>query len=359
MLSGFTDLRAELDDLEATAEATSEFLKVLNGARTRLKNTLTKAEADINDAKNRGEKYFSKERDRIEKESLSVVKGFLKFNLLNAILSNDEFDEPPYRNALDLAIRKKDTYTFVRVGKGFEGTLKVRINLNKTAGRLQSWARGIKAFRKQLEDEKRTKRKEAAKKKGKKNIRKIEYNPIRASMAWAGIYARREGTFSTFHMTVRSRLELSGAVAPFWQIIDQGEPLSMSSNRGGFPTPTPQPTHFVHDTEKQANDYIDRQVIASRVEFLESFADVKKAVEEETARLSRLDAMAEQIRLDLKVVRNLEKQLGLEKSDINRTKLERQVQLIRQGVITTGRIEVSGKKGKRVRPTVASIRRYL
>lgn len=359
MLESFTELGKFLDEIEETAESTARFLRTLNGARTRLRNALEKANLALKDAAKGGDRYFAQQRSSIQKESLSIVKGLLKFELLNSILTNHEFDEPVYKEVLDKAIRRDETYTFVKVGSGFQGTLKVRINLNKTAGRLQSWASGIKKYRKILEEEKEKKRRQAAKKKGKQRIRRIPYNPIKASKAWRRIFSQRAPTSGEFFDTISSRLELSGAEAPFWQIIDQGEPLAMSSNRGGFPTPTPQPTHFVKNTEKLANEYLDRQVIASRAKYIEEIQELRDIVDKETLRLEKLDGMAEAIRLDIKDVRKLERQLQVENVDRNRSKLENAVQLIRQGVLTTGRLLLKTGQGKTRSILVEKIRRYL
>lgn len=354
----FPELVNKLNEIDQIREPTGEFLRKLNGSRTALRNHLEKAKTSINE-KEAERAYFVDTIAKLQKESLKMAKSTVKFNLLNAILSNDEFDEPPYRNSINRAIAKDNAYTFVKTGDGVETFLKIKIDLNRTAGHLPSWAKGIKAYRKILDDEKKRKREEKKKKSGKKRMKAIVYNPLSASRAWAHIYNSREGSQTKFQVTVRNRLELSGALAPFWSIIDKGEPLAMSSNRGGYATPVPVETGFVHDSEKTVNDYIDRQLIAKRKEYQDLLASYREFIKKGYEKLAELDAMAEEIRFDLKVVRKMERELGLVDKDISRTKFEKAVQLVREGLKTTGRFTISGSGGGRVTVAAKAIKELL
>ena len=133
----FSELNKYLDQVESTAESTGVFLRKLNGARTRLRNAIEKTQQSVKELRN-DEKYFAEARTKIQKESLKVAKNILIFNMRHAILLNEEFNEPPYRNALYRAIEDNDTYFFRRVGSGLSGSLRLDINLDKSGGRFYS-----------------------------------------------------------------------------------------------------------------------------------------------------------------------------------------------------------------------------
>jgi hypothetical protein len=352
----FPELKNYLDDVESVAESTGEFLRKLNGARTRLRNAIEKSRQAVKDLKD-DSKYFAQARNEIQKESLKVAKNTLVFNMRRAILTNNEFNEPPYRNALYRAIEDNDTYMFIRKGSGLSGGLKIDINMDKSGGRIHSWAAGIKAYRKVLDEEKEQKAKEKAKSKGKR-YRKAPYNPISASRAWGRIFEGREGVNSKFQTTIRNRLELSGQVAPFWMLVNFGA-IPMKSDRGGYPTPASTETNFVSDSEKEINEYIDRALIEARKRYYKLFEEYDAFINNEQERLLRLDELAQNIRLDRAQIRKLERQLGLEDKEINREKFEQVVQQVKKGILEKGRVDItaSGSK-KRTRISIGTIKEF-
>lgn len=353
----FPGLNDYLDEIENTVESTSNFLRKLNGARTRLKNAIEKAEQTIKDLKDE-DKYFAGIKNEIQKDALKVAKSKLFFNAKHAYLVNEEFNEPPYRNALALAITDNDTYMFRRTGSGFSGMLKIDINLDKTAGRIYAWAAGIKAYRKILEKEKEQKAREKAQEKGKRYKKSI-YNPILASKAWAGIFESRSGTFSKFQTTIRERLALSGSVAPFWMLLDKGV-IPLKSDRGGYPTPTSTETNFVHDTEVEVQDLIDASLTEARKNYYQSIADYNEFLATEKNRLLSLDNLADNIRLDIREIRKLERMLESQEKEISRNKLEKAADSIRRGLLTKGTIDITAKGSKkRTRLSVSTLTEYL
>lgn len=344
MFKGILDY---VNELENTAESTSAFLRKLNGARTRVRNSIVKSEESVKSMKNE-ERYVAKLKPEIIKEGLKNAKIILETSVLEAIRENYEFSEPQYRNALFHAIKDNDTYIIRSSGSGFKSTIKIDINLDRTAGRLDRWATGIKAYRRELEvkiprkNDKKKKQKTAA---------------MNASRAWAKIFDNRGNPLSKFAVTVRRRLELSGAVAPFWQLLDKGK-VSMASDRGGYPTPINRRTNFLDKAEKSTNTFISNIFKNEKQKYSQLFKDYDAYLVDARGILIRLDELADQIRLDLKIIRGLEKSMGLEIADIDRNKLEKQVQLIRRELLTGGRINV-GIPGKRKTLSVETIKELL
>jgi hypothetical protein len=118
----------------------------------------------------------------------------------------------------------------------------------------------------------------------------------------------------------------------------------MSSNRGGYATPKNEKTNFIHKAEETINNNITTAFKQEIDKYRRLFTDYQVYLEEAQARMIKLDTLANEIRLDVRENRRLEKQLGVELNDKSRNKLEKQVQLIRRGLLTVGRISIGGRR---------------
>jgi hypothetical protein len=349
----FNSILDYVNGLEQGAKFSQDFVKKLRGGRTRLINQIGKAEEQVKTLKDE-KKYVAGIKVQLSKEAIPAVKDALTGTFRQAIRENYEFDVPPYRNGMYTAIQDSGTYSVRTRGSGFNSIITVDINLDKTAGRLERWASGVKKYRKILEQEKKANQK---KKKGKN--KPVKYDPLAASRAWAGIFERREGTFSQFSETVRNRLELSGAIAPFWQLLDKGE-IAMSSNRGGYPTPSKKATNFVNIAEQAINEYMKTQMIKEKEKYEFFFDNYGIILDQAKTDLLELNELIEEIRLDTNRILGLSKRQAAIEARNNSNKLAKAVQLIQDGLSLSKRIQVAGKgKYKGSRFSIETIKELL
>lgn len=206
---------------------------------------------------------FAKALERAGKIATSI----LITNALDAIQSTDEYKIPEYTLGLFKAIRDPKTIEVVRKGKK-SILVDVRINLDKTAGKLEVYAHSVKRYRTILEKRK---------KRGKE--RNSPPTPIAlASKMWAEKFysAARNGTpvfrkrkvrgtdqeyrvdlnaqySAKYWETIRGRMAFwGGAAAPWWSLLENGNTgIKMSSDIGGQPFPINAPTHFVAKSKEQ------------------------------------------------------------------------------------------------------------
>lgn len=341
----FEDLKNFLDTkIEPAIESTGQFLRKLNGARTRLKNAIAKAEEQLKSLKDE-RKYVSDLKQDIREQAITSAKDELYATAVKAIQTNQEFDNKYYRKALFEAIDDDDTYIVRMAGSGFSSTIRVTIDLNRTAGRLNLWGAAVKAARQQL-----------GLKVPRKNNKAFDKKAKGASRAWARIY--NDGG-KEYNLTIRTRLAAAGKVAPFWSILDDGTPPGLSSDRGGYPTPKNKVTNFESKAQVNVNARLAKVFIDLKKEYQAQFEGSFEELEIAKKDLDRLDDTAESIRLDIKANRELEAALGLDKIEIDRVKLDKSIDLVRKGLLTKGRVNIAPQGAKRKYVSILKIKENL
>jgi hypothetical protein len=328
-------------EVEPVAEATSEFLHKLNGARRRNLNSIAKSEEQIKLMKNEV-KYVASIKPEINNNAKKIAKDTLFNAALVALRTNKEFDDPLYRVPLFESIESDDTYLVRITGAGFNSKVSVDINLDKSAGRLNMWADAIKSVRKSL---------------GIKIPRKDSKNYYKsaksASHAWARHYTNKDDIYTS---TIESRLEISAKPAPFWSILNFGT-VALASDRGGFPTPKNKATNFVDKAEKDVALAIRGLFDTARENFNQSFADYNTYLDEALSRQERLDSLRNEIKLELSSIRKLESTLNLEGQEINRNKLQAAVMDVKNNLSNKKTFEI-GVKGSRKRISRSTIKEF-
>lgn len=338
----FESVENYVNELNNSVDYTKGFIKKLSGGRTRLANSIAKSEEAVKTVANET-KYVANLKPTISKLALQGAKDILFANAKQAIRTNYEFDAAPYRLGLFEAIENNDTYRINTRGSGFSTVMTVDINLDKTAGRLNIWGSAIKKARQELGVK--------VPRKTKNITKELENNvlALRASRAWAKIFDRRSGTFSKFSKTVRLRLSFSTKPAPFWQLLDKGE-VPLSSDRGGYPTPKNTSTNFVNESEQTTKDYISNLFLKEEEKYRELTSSYNTVLDGAKTRLAELDSLVDEIRLDQKQIQNLNTKADRVLRANYDTKLEKAVQLIREGLISTKSLELASKgsyRGKR------------
>lgn len=337
----FQNLRNYLDYVEDTVESTREFLNKLNGARRRQANAIEKAEAEIKLMRNET-KYVASIKPQIQKDTLKLSKDILFNQARSALDKNKEFDDEIYRVPLFETIENNDTYLVRMYGSGFNSKVSVDINLNRTAGVLNLWGAAVKAARARL-----------SVKVPRKGSKVYERSAQSASKAWARHYSNKDDKYYTM---IETRLQLSAKPAPFWSILNFGT-VPLSSDRGGFPTPTNKNTDFVGKAEREIQLATRGLFDTAKEEFNRTFEQLNAFLEEEYARRERLNDIVNQVHLDRAVVRSLERKMNFDINEIDKNKLEKAVDRVRKGLLTQGRVSIGS--GRRKTLSVNVIKEFL
>lgn len=336
----FNSLNNYLTELEATANNTKEFIRTLQGGRRRIINAIAKADSAIQARSFRNENFYAANiKKEIAKDSIKLAKQTLFEDTLNALKKTQEFDIPLYRRPLFEAIENNDTYFIRSTGSGFNSILHLDINLDKTAGRLNMWGTAIKAVRAKL------KVKIPSKFTTKK---KREASALQASRAWAGIYNKR-GAGSKYDETIKARLSAAAKIAPFWELLDKGA-VPLSSDRGGYPTPTNKPLNFVDKAEKKVDEQLKITFAAEREKYYQLLNNYDSVRDQAIEDLAQLSAIIEELKLDnSSLSKSRSKAAKALRAEYN-TKLQKAVQLISEGLLTAKKLQLAIKgsyKGKR------------
>jgi hypothetical protein len=228
-------------------------------------------------------------------------------------------------------------------GTGFNSTVSVDINLDKTAGRLNMWASAVKAVRKDL--------KIKVPNKGSKIYEKAA---LSASRAWGRYYSSQT---EEWRNTIEARLQKTGNfVAPFWSILNYGT-VSLASDRGGYPTPKNTKTNFVDAAEREIKLTLRGLFDTAKENFNAQFEQYNEFLAQELERRDRLDQLVDRVRFERSVVRQLEKSLDYDVTEINRNKLEKEVDNVRRGLLQSGRVSIGS--GRRKTLSVNVIKEFL
>jgi hypothetical protein len=194
---------------------------------------------------------------------LSII---IKENATNSLVSNatdaadssEEYSRQPLRDLLLLACRNAPIE--IKVNRaGWNSTIKATVDLDSSAGTLDSWARAVSEAR-NLNNWNKTK------------------DPIQASAIWrdsifkhsnaVGKKGKRFVSADLWKYTIDERLGLSGGVAPFWKLLNNGNFTSMSSDRGGFPYPVNRPTFFVERTQDELEFTFRNSLKSAREDYM-------------------------------------------------------------------------------------------
>ena len=152
-----------------------------------------------------------------------------------------EYDHPYFLDRLKAVAYNPDLITITKVGKMFYVDLK----MNEIAGSLEEYAQGVKAAREKFKvkaPHKMTSWFWQEKYYG--QAREGRPLPAMKKRGKVSVEEKREKLINRYWETIQFRLDSSGKVAPFWELLDQGS-IPMSSDRGEEPYPKGNTTNFV------------------------------------------------------------------------------------------------------------------
>lgn len=173
-------------------------------------------------------------------ESIEDIQQIIKSEMELAFLNAVEFSQVRYRNILLSAIKDSDKLLSI---SGSYGLINVTSNFEEELGTIEDYANGILFAREIIFADKHS-----------GNIRRL--GGYWASIYWGEIYNQNDIAYS---YTVALRLEGFKSKAPWWNIINDGTPPSLPSDRddGGFnPIDDIPPTHFVDKIVRRAEDLL-------------------------------------------------------------------------------------------------------
>lgn len=182
-------------------------------------------------------------------------------NAIKACKRSKEYDLPIFIGGLTTAIRRGESITVTHLG-GYN--VQIDINLDRTAGTLEQWAMGILAYRQILMERKSGRAKFFT---PEPRASQMWYEKLYAVARLGRTVTRRVFNRKTkryeerdvtayykqeYFNTIQGRLSESGALAPWWRLLEYGNMnVRLASDKGGTPGPEVKPTHFVSRTIRQ------------------------------------------------------------------------------------------------------------
>jgi hypothetical protein len=256
---------------------------------------------------------LSDEVEKVEKEPEKVSSGdalektileapnILMQEIRLAAKINTEFNKPFFIDRLKKAVYTEGTFTIFQFKNG---NLKVKINLNDTAGSLSDYGSGIKKVREELGTH-------SGADIASKFWSEKYYGAAREgkpAKVWRGKGANRKQEDKSAQFawkywdTMRRRMDAAGKIAPFWQILDKGTiPIPNAKRKGGSGTvyPTNDATDFTGKAQRKIKEFFEGQAIQTIankgfdvVEAKKTLAEFKKALTFIDKQLAKLNELA-------------------------------------------------------------------
>ena len=369
MKEEFEGIYTELNKLEASSEEVSIVIQRVILLERKVRVKIRELERLLDKIEKEGGAAGGGPINKISDEILKKCHEILWSEIQVAIKVNREFDDEFFRTRLFAAAFHPDT---IKIDILSGGNFFVGINLNEVAGSLRDYARGIERTRADLgiadfheltnhfwqeklygparegKLVKARKQKEGSKRKAKSSAQ------------------RTKEAIGKYWKTMQMRMENSGKIAPFWEILDKGT-VDLLSNKGGDAYPTNFPTNFTTKTilkieellsssggkgkkdVENININIDniRTLIASYLEILERITKLLKELNEESI-----------IKKALERIKSYE-----ERADPER--LEEVIRAVQAGdlsnlnITSEGRVEVTAPAGIRTRISLVLVSRTL
>lgn len=225
------------NDLFEEAESYLQSSLLARNSLDRISNLLDKLDAELDKAYRSMDTLESPEyAERVAREARTIMldsapDAFAE-TIYEAVRDAKEFNFSVLIDRLMDIAYMPNAIQITTTGSGWSTYVDVKLDLNRVAGTLSDWARGVVAAREAL-----------------LGARPRKYDPIRASAYWKEkVYESRDSN-SSYRKTIDLRLAYAGTPAPYWQLLDQGT-TPLDSDRGGIAWPVTKPTKFVDKTKR-------------------------------------------------------------------------------------------------------------
>ena len=296
---GYDKLKKELKEFLAIRDNES---RELNNAKRRLAR---KRKSDYPN------KLFNRIVAQLKKEE--TLPQMLMSSIDRATETNDEFAKSAYKSQLYKVAANKDIYKLFKVGEGWNSALNPQIVFEEEAGTLSDWAKGIELYREQLGVETRDGRSRAG---------------FKATVWWI------ENVFGTSleTRTIYGRIQSSGRVAPFWQILNNGSQPLTSDRRDGSFNPLPaSPTDFIGDAEFQIRTFFLGLFLPEKIRWTEETQALEGEIAEHEAWRDRATSAIDRLTTDLRINELVYSSFGELKRYVDKNKLADAIQKYRAG----------------------------
>lgn len=246
-----TGLKELEQQLESAKEVRDEYNRELKNARARLKR-----------------KENTTYPDKLALEYVKQLKigNELEIILINwidkAAIINEEFQQRSYLAPLYEVAKEKDIYLLTVKGTGWAVEIDAQIIFEQEAGTLGDWGEAVRDYR-EFELQSRGLESEKA--------------GAKATDWWyTHVYDTNLGD-----KTIKGRLNYTPTKAPYWQILNNGSPPSMVSDRPGTHNPVPATsTLFIEDAELEIEYGFRTKRIEEQGVWQEETNELKKAIEQ-------------------------------------------------------------------------------
>lgn len=229
-----------LDSLQLIRDEQKNLLATQEGV-SRARTAYETIAKEIKNAQARYRRKVSEEHGEVT--ARKAIESIKAGNVIETILINQitiaatgtEFEKDVYLSKMLEVANHKDVYKLIPIGAGWNSKISTQIVFEEDAGRLEDYARGIRAYRASL----KTKQGGEGSKRG-----------IKATEWWlTHVYG------STLEdRTVEGRVGVSGRPAPFWKILDAGStPLPSDRKDSSYNPLIQKPTGFIKNAEDDIN----------------------------------------------------------------------------------------------------------
>lgn len=339
----FRDLRQEIDREIKRLKNTKDILEYLTALLVKTikqRDTLDAELGRLNPVAD-AEEATRKRATQILLEEADLALKFTK-----------EFNISIYRRRLEEAIKKRETIIITVVSN----TINVRIDLNRTAGGIEDYANAISETRRIL------------------NVGKAP--PDIASWFWEEKYYRpaREGrsikkigkkrrdrtrqNIQAYWNTIRLRASLFQTLAPFWELLDQGN-ISLSSDRGGTPYPEYGRTDFVRKAKLRIEELFYR-VYSERVSRIQRYIETLDELEEKISYIQTLlDRLTNRPDVEQVLLGQIQRQLGEKFKFADPARVDKLISDLVSEVALHRRVELSASSKNRTRVRVEELRKIV
>lgn len=329
-------------DLMADVETSQQYLYTLYGARRRIRNSISKADAEIKLFDN-PEKFVKSLEPKLKTDSLQLAKNVTFTKMQEATRTSRGYSRPSYFNPLTEMVNNDRVYRTKFTGSGWSKKITVDINFRASEGSALDWGKATKLWRSEI--------KVSIPRKNSKNYDKAA---LQASRAWGKYFT---GSTKEFKKSVEDRLRINSGKASFWEILDKGTVSPLPSDRGGYPTPRNEPkTNFVDKARKEINDTLASYISSLKAEYDQYFNDINTQMSDIKDTLNKLNDIIETVRFDVKELKVVKERFGENSKFIDDTKLFKAIQKARSGLQEKVNIGIRGHKLYR---TLSSIRKLL
>lgn len=239
MLRGYFQV---LDDLLKSTESASTLIKKLEEEKIKVEKYIAQYEEElinlkkiIEDRKNKGNAYYNRVFDDAAYDTSLAAPEILQKTIVEAAQSAPEYLDPILLRPLLEVATYLNIFNIRENRAGINSTITCEINFEEQAGDLEDWAQAVKDVRQQLGSPQK--------------------NPSSASAYWRTKVYHKSWPSGSYEETIGMRLQSAGKLAPYWQLLNDGNSIRMSSDWGGTAYPTNGPTRFIQEAEGRVENY--------------------------------------------------------------------------------------------------------